>query len=59
MSHAMVEFWLVLVMVVSAVALGLGFVLIHSGYWQRQEYSGTPKPPKSKAPKPVDDEGSK
>jgi hypothetical protein len=34
MSHVMVEFWLLVVMAFSVVALGAAMVLTHGGYWQ-------------------------
>jgi hypothetical protein len=37
MSHAMVEFWLLLVMAFSVVALGAAMVLTHGAYWQTRD----------------------
>jgi hypothetical protein len=37
MSHAMVEFWLLLVMAFSVVGLGAAMVLTHGRYWQTRD----------------------
>lgn len=37
MSRIMVEFWLLLVMGFSAIAMVASFILIHSRFWQEQD----------------------
>jgi hypothetical protein len=37
MSRIMVEFWLLLVMGFSAIAMVVSFILIHSRHWQEQD----------------------